>query len=104
VVGVGLARQIMGKYRPCAIDELEARPSLINEPLPPENVITLRKSRPLHAMLAENLNSTKALLRRLEDGVTVLNDAQCETIRLLFVATRDQEKALNAALECDGLE
>jgi len=55
-------------------------------------------------MLAENLNSTKALLRRLEDGVTVLDDAQCEIVRLLFVATRQQVRALEAALSLEGLE
>jgi len=92
------------KYRPAQIDEMEARPSLISELLPPPNVITLRRPRPLHAILAENLNSTKALLRRLEDGVTVLDDAQCEIIRLLFVATRDQVRALSAVLELEGLE
>jgi hypothetical protein len=92
------------KYHPAQIDELENRPSLISEPLLPDNVITLRRSRPLHAMLAENLNSTKALLRQLEDGVVVSDDAQCETVRLLFVSTRDQLKALAATLECDGLE
>ena len=58
----------MSKYRPCPIDELEARPSLINEPLPPDNVIALPKTRPLHAVLVENLNSTQALLTRLEAG------------------------------------
>jgi hypothetical protein len=92
------------KYRPAQIDEIEARPSLICEPLPPPGVITLRKARPLHAVLIENLNSTKALLRQLEDGVTVSDDAQCEIVRLLFVATRDQVKALAATLELDGLE
>ena len=94
----------MGKYCPCPVEELEARPSLINEPLPPDNVVSLRRSRSLRAALAENLNATRALLRQLEDGVTVSDDAQCEIIRLLFVATRDQVKALNAALECEGLE
>ena len=94
----------MSKYRPCPIDELEARPSLINEPLPPDNVITLRKARSLRAVLAENLNATRALLRHLEDGVVVSQDAHCEVVRLLLIATRQQEKALAAALECDGLE
>ena len=94
----------MGKYCPCPIDELEARPSLINEPLPPDNVITLRKARSLRAVLAENLNATRALQRALEDGVVVSDDAQCEIVRLLFVATRQQVQALNAALECEGLE
>ena len=55
-------------------------------------------------MLAENLNTTRALLRQLEDGVVVSDDAQCEIVRSLFVATRDQVKALLAALECEGLE
>jgi len=94
----------MGKYCPCPIDELEARPSLINEPLPPDNVITLRKARSLRAVLAENLNATRALLRQLEDGVVVSDDAQCEIIRLLFASTRHQLKALAATLECEGLE
>jgi len=67
-------------------------------------VVSLPKVRPLHAVLIENLNSTRALLRRLEDGVSVSTDAQCEIVRSLFVATRDQEKALNAALECEGLK
>ena len=40
----------------------------------------------------------------MEDGVIVLNDAQCEIIKSLFVATRDQVQALIAAPECDGLE
>jgi len=38
----------------------------------------------------------------LLDGVS--NDAHCEIVRLLFVATRQQEQALSAALECEGLE
>ena len=54
--------------------------------------------------MIENLNATRALQRHLEDGVTVSTDAQCEIVRLLFVATRQQEKALAAALELDGLE
>jgi hypothetical protein len=55
-------------------------------------------------VLAENLNSTRALLRRLEDGVTVSQDEQCEIVRLLFVATRNQVRALAACLELVGLE
>jgi hypothetical protein len=94
----------MSKFWPVPIDEIEDRRSLISEPLPPENVISLRHSRPLRAVLAENLNSTKALRRYLEDGVTVSSDAQCEIVRLLLVATRQQLKALAATLELDGLE
>ena len=47
---------------------MENRRSLISEPLPPSNVIALPKTRPLHAVLVENLNSTQALLTRLEAG------------------------------------
>ena len=55
-------------------------------------------------MLVESLNSTRALLRRLEDGVTVPRDQQREIVRLLYVATRHQVKALTAVLELEGLE
>ena len=93
-----------GKYSPCPIDELPNRRSLISEPLPPENVISLRRSRPLHAVLVESLNSTRALLTRLEAGVTVPRDQQREVVRLLYVAARHQRAALAAVLELDGLE
>jgi hypothetical protein len=95
---------VSSKYHPAQIEEMENRPSLINQPLPPENVITLPKSRSLYAVLVENLNSTRALMRRLEDGVCVPKDAQREIIRLLYVATRHQVKALAAVLELEGLE
>jgi len=72
--------------------------------LPPDNVITLRKARSLRAVLAENLNATRALLRQLEDGVVVSDEAHCETIKSLFLATRQQVKALAATLECEELE
>jgi hypothetical protein len=36
--------------------------------------------------------------------VTVPKDAQREIIRLLYVSTRHQAKALSAVLELDGLE
>ena len=94
----------MTKYHPAQIDETENRRSLISEPVPPDNVVSLPKSRPLHAVLVENLNSTQALLRRLEDGVSVPRDQQREIVRLLYVATRHQVQALAAALELEGLE
>ena len=94
----------MSKYWPCPVEDMEDHGSFISQPLPPDNVISLRRSRSLHAVLVENLNSTRALLRHLEDGVTVSSDAQREIIKLLFVASRHQEKALAAALELDGLE
>ena len=78
--------------------------SLINRPLSPPNVVSLPKERPLHQILVENLNSTRALLTRLESGVTVPREQQRETVRLLYVATRQQVRALAATLELDGLE
>jgi len=79
--------------------------SWINEPAPPDNVTTLvPRQRSTHALLVESLNSTKALLTRLESGVTVPRDQQREIVRLLYVATRHQVRALAATLELDGLE
>jgi hypothetical protein len=95
------------KYWPRQIDELERDPipqTVLTEPLPPDNVIALPKARSLHAVLVESLNSTQALLRRLESGVTVPKDQQREIVRLLYVATRHQVKALTACLELEGLE
>ena len=92
------------KYWPCPIDELPDRRSLISEPLPPPNVVSLPKVRSFHAVLIENLNSTRALLRRLEDGVHVPRQQQREIVRLLCVSTRHQTAALAAVLELEGLE
>ena len=92
------------KYWPAQIDEVENRRTLVSEPAPPPNVVALPKARSLHAVLVENLNSTRALLRRLEDGVCVPRPEQHEIVRLLYVATRHQVKALAAVLELDGLE
>jgi hypothetical protein len=52
----------------------------------------------------ESLNSTRALLRRLELGVHVPRQEQREVIRLLYVAAQHQAKALAAVLELEGLE
>jgi hypothetical protein len=96
------------KYSPRSFAELAgapARVTWINEPLPPDNVSTLvPRQRSIHAVLVENLNSTLALLARLEADVTVPRDRQREIVRLLYVATRNQAKALIATLELDGLE
>ena len=91
------------------LDELAGDPTpltLINEPLPPDNVSALAqpKARSLHAVLVERLNSTQALLTRLESGVTVPRDQQREIVRLLHVATPHQVQALAACLELEGLE
>jgi hypothetical protein len=97
------------QYWPRQFDELAGDPTpvtFINEPVPPDNVRALAqpKARSLHAVLVESLNSTQALLTRLESGVTVPRNDQREIIRLLYVATRHQVKALAAVLELEGLE
>jgi hypothetical protein len=99
----------MDRYWPRQFDELAVDPTpvtLINEPLPPDNVRALVQptQRSLHASLCGALTNTQALLARLEAGVTVPRDAQREIVRLLYVATRHQVKALAAVLELDGLE
>ena len=97
------------KYHPRMMDEMASDPvpvSLINEPVL-EDVRELRpgaKQRSLHAVLVESLTNTKALLSRLEAGVHVARNEQREVIRLLYVATRHQVKALAAVLELEGLE
>ena len=94
------------KYWPRQIEELEQDSDvlLINEPIVPDNVIALPKARSLHAVLCEALTNTKALLTRLETGITVPRDQQREVVRELYVATRRQVKALAACLELQGLE
>jgi hypothetical protein len=95
------------KYWPRSFEETAEDPtpvSLINRPLPPPNVVSLPKERPLHQILVENLNSTRALLTRLESGVTVPRQEQREVVRLLYVSTKHQAQALAAVLELDGLE
>jgi hypothetical protein len=93
------------KYWPRTGEELTEHPipvSLINEPLLPDNVRTLvPRQRSIHAVLVEGLNSTQALLTRLESGVTVPRQEQREVVRLLYIATRNQARALAAVLELD---
>ena len=96
----------MDRYWPRQFDELETPVTWLNEPVPPDNVSTLvPRQRSIHAVLVENLNSTQALLTRLESGrVCVPRQEQREIVRLLYVATRHQRAALAAVLELDGLE
>ena len=99
----------MDRYWPRRFEEMasdRAPVTWLNEPVPPDNVATLvPRQRSIHAVLVESLNSTKALLTRLESGrVCVLRPEQREVVRLLYVATRHQVKALAAVLELDGLE
>jgi hypothetical protein len=93
--------------RSFSLEPLQENPvSFINEPVR-EDVTELRpgaKQRPLHAVLVESLTHTRALLTRLEGGVRVPRDQQRETVRALYVATRNQLQALVACLELEGLE
>jgi hypothetical protein len=85
--------------------EDEIPTSLINEPI--REVVELRPGgakRSLHAVLCEALIDVKALLTRLEEGVHVPRQEQREVVRLLYVATRHQVRALSAVLELEGLE
>ena len=95
------------RYRPRRLDEIDGPGvSLLNEPLLPGNVSTIVRSgqRPLHAVLVESLNHTRALLTRLEAGVYVPRNHQRGVIRELFVQSRRQLQALSACLELEGLE
>ena len=97
------------RFRPRRFDELaeDSIPrSLLNEPLPPDNVRTLAqpKARSFHAVLCEALIDAQALLARLEAGVMVPRDQQREVVRSLYMATRNQVRALIATLELQGLE
>jgi hypothetical protein len=96
------------RYWPRWPDEIEDTPrTWLNEPVPPDNVRTIARAerRPLHAVLVESLNSTRALLQHLErGGVHVPRQEQREIVRLLYVAARHHAKALIAVLELEGLE
>ena len=95
------------RYRPADVAEVEQKVSLLNEPIRDE-VIELRPgqaSASLHALLVGVRNQAQALLDRLETrGVYVPKDQQREVVRLLYVATRNQVRALAACLELEGLE
>ena len=99
------------RYRLADIEELEEKPSLINEPI--REVIELRPGQSaasLHALLVGVRNQAQALLERLETrGVYVPREGQREVVRALvvralYVATRNQVRALSAVLELEGLE
>jgi hypothetical protein len=104
----GALTKLDDKYLPRTFAELgsDRTPvTWLNEPAPPDNVTTLvPRQRSIHAVLVESLNSTRALLTRLEAGVHVPCDGQRETVRALYVSTRNQAKALIATLELQGLE
>jgi hypothetical protein len=97
------------RYRPRTSEELASDRTpvtVLNELPSPDNVTTLAptKRRSLHAVLCEALMNTQAVHARLEAGVTVREAWQREVVRALYVATRNQAKALIATLELQGLE
>ena len=96
------------RYWPRQFEEMASDPvpvSWINEPALPDNVAALvPRQRSLHAVLCQALTNSRALLTRLESGVTVPRQEQREVVRLLYVSTRHQVAALAAVLELDGLE
>jgi hypothetical protein len=57
------------------------------------------QERSLHPILVEALIDTQSLLARLERGVQVRQNGQRGVVRQLYVATRNQAKALIATLE-----
>jgi hypothetical protein len=67
-------------------------------------VISLPKTRSLYAVLCQTLVDTQSLLARLEAGVQVGHNEQRDVVRALYVASRNQAKALIATLELEGLE
>jgi hypothetical protein len=96
------------KYTPRTFDELAADPipvTVLNEPLPPENVGVLVPSqqRSLHAVVAQNLADVEGLIARLELGVVVADSGR-GLIRDLYVQCRKQREVLAAALRLEELE
>ena len=92
------------KYWPRTSDELAADPiphSLINQPVH-ENVGLLvpRQQRPLHAIIAQSLKETEALIGRLELGVRAADSGRA-LVRELYVQCRRQREILSAALRLE---
>jgi hypothetical protein len=90
------------RYRPFDIEELEDRPSLINEAVVGDNVGVLvpSKQRSLHAIVVQNLADAEALIARLEVGVRVADSGRA-LIRELYVQCRRQRDVLAAALRLE---
>ena len=94
-----------GKYTPRTLEELADDPipvTVLNEPLPPENVGVLVPTRPrsLHSLLAQNLVDVECLIARLELGVAVATSGR-GLIRDLYVQCRKQREVLAAALRLE---
>jgi len=92
------------RYWPRRFDELRTPVSLLNEPVPPANVIPLSKpAHSLHAVLCDALTSNRGLLQRLELGVTAPPEARA-AVRDLYVQVRDTVQVLERCLELPDLE
>jgi hypothetical protein len=76
--------------------------SLINQPVPPDNVglMVPSQQRSLHAMVAQSLKETEALIGRLECGVRVADSGR-GLIRELYVEARKQREVLSAVLRLE---
>ena len=98
------------KYRPRTFEELASDPvpvSLINEPLPPENVraLPVAKAHSLHAVLCDALTSSRGLLQRLEAGVRVGREGEARAaVREVYVQVRRTVQVLSKCLELPELE
>ena len=96
------------KYWPRQFQEMASDPvpvSLINEPLPPDNVIPLpRPAHSLHAVLCDALTSNRGLLQRLELGVTAPPGEARVAVRELYVQIRRTVAVLSRCLELPDLE
>jgi hypothetical protein len=93
------------KYWPRTSEELAEDPipvSFINQPVPPDNVGVLVPSqqRSLHAVIAQSLKDTEALIGRLELGVRVADSGRA-LIRELYVQARKQREVLSAVLRLE---
>jgi hypothetical protein len=98
------------KYRPRSFEEMVEDPipvTLINEPLPPDNVSTLvpKAHHSLHAVLCDALTSSRGLLQRLEAGVRVGREGEARAaVHELYVQMRRTVQVLGRCLELPDLE
>jgi hypothetical protein len=93
------------RYWPRQFEEMAEDPipqSLLNEPLPPDNVVVLvpHRRRSLHAIVAQNLADVEDLIARLGFGVGVAASGRA-LIRDLYVQSRKQREILAAALRLE---
>jgi len=97
-------------YSPRNFTEMAEDPiprSLLNEPVPPDNVSTLvrTKQRSLHAELCEVLASSRGLLVHLESpGVQAPPGEARVAVRELYVQLRRTVQVLSRCLELPDLE